>query len=93
MSAEKKTELINPKRQPLTPEKLRELSGLNLSSLTKYAGLSRILPYSKNSQKPAKRNQLMVLEQNVMLPIEKLYICVNLQQQVLSILGVLTVKN
>ena len=46
MSRKKDTELINPKREPLTPEKLRELSGLNLSdaqaqeviwSLTKYA--------------------------------------------------------
>jgi hypothetical protein len=46
MATEKKSKLINPKRLPLTPEKLRELSGLNLSeeqakeviwSLTKYA--------------------------------------------------------
>jgi len=46
MSTKKKIELINPKREPLTAEKLRELSGLNLSdeqaeeviwSLTKYA--------------------------------------------------------
>ncbi|MBN9379879.1 MAG: hypothetical protein J0H74_03885 [Chitinophagaceae bacterium] len=46
MSTKKKTESINPKREQLTPEKLRELSGLNLSdeqakdviwSLTKYA--------------------------------------------------------
>jgi hypothetical protein len=46
MSTEKKIKLINPKRDPLTPEKLRELSGLNLSdeqaeeviwSLTQYA--------------------------------------------------------
>jgi hypothetical protein len=46
MSTKKNTELINPKRAPLTPEKLRELSGLNLSdeqaeeviwSLTQYA--------------------------------------------------------
>ena len=45
MSNAKKIKLINPKREPLTPEKLRELSGLNLSdeqaeeiiwSLTKY---------------------------------------------------------
>ena len=43
---EKKIKLINPKREPLTPEKLRELSGLNLSdeqaeevisSLTRFA--------------------------------------------------------
>ena len=32
MSNEKKIKLINPKREPLTPEKLRELSGLNLSN-------------------------------------------------------------
>jgi len=32
MSTEKKIKLINPKREPLTPEKLRELSGLNLSN-------------------------------------------------------------
>ncbi len=31
MSNEKRIKLINPKREPLTPEKLRELSGLNLS--------------------------------------------------------------
>ena len=45
MPTEKKIKLINPKREPLTPEKLRELSGLNLSdeqaeevieSLTRY---------------------------------------------------------
>jgi len=46
MSSKKKNELIKPKREPLTPEKLKELSGLNLSdeqaeevieSLTRYA--------------------------------------------------------
>ena len=46
MSTKKNTGLSNPKRKPLTPEKLRDLSGLNLSdeqakeviwSLTKYA--------------------------------------------------------
>jgi hypothetical protein len=46
MSTKKKTELINPKCEPLTPDKLRELSGLNLSdeqaeeiieSLTRFA--------------------------------------------------------
>jgi hypothetical protein len=46
MSAEKKTKYSNPNHEPLTPEKLRELSGLNLSdeqaeeviwSLTQYA--------------------------------------------------------
>jgi hypothetical protein len=46
MSAQKKNGLLTPKREPLTPEKLRELSGLNLSdkqaeeviwSLTQYA--------------------------------------------------------
>ncbi|HEY4064661.1 MAG TPA: hypothetical protein VGM30_22305 [Puia sp.] len=46
MSAKKKNGLLNPKREPLTPEKLRELSGLNLSdeqaeeiieSLTRFA--------------------------------------------------------
>ena len=31
MSNKKKIGLINPKREPLTPEKLRDLSGLNLS--------------------------------------------------------------
>ena len=31
MPAKKKIKLINPKREPLTTEKLRELSGLNLS--------------------------------------------------------------
>lgn len=46
MSTKKKNELINPKGEPLTPEKLRELSGLNLpdeqadeviESLTRFA--------------------------------------------------------
>jgi hypothetical protein len=46
MSSKEKIKLINPKREPLTPEKLRELSGLDLSdeqaevviwSLTRYA--------------------------------------------------------
>jgi hypothetical protein len=46
MSTEKKIKLLNPKRKPLTPEKLRELSGLKLSdeqaeevivSLTRFA--------------------------------------------------------
>ena len=32
MSTKKRNELINPKREPLTPEKLRELSGLDLSN-------------------------------------------------------------
>ena len=31
MSNEKKIKIINPNREPLTPEKLRELSGLKLS--------------------------------------------------------------
>jgi hypothetical protein len=31
MPAKKRIELINPKREPLTVEKLKELSGLNLS--------------------------------------------------------------
>jgi hypothetical protein len=48
MSTEKKYKLLNPKREPLTSEKLRELSGLNLSdeqaekvieSLNRYAGI------------------------------------------------------
>jgi hypothetical protein len=46
MSTEKKIKSLNPKKEPLTPEKLRELSSLNLSdeqaeeviwSLTQYA--------------------------------------------------------
>jgi hypothetical protein len=46
MSTKMKNGLINPKREPLTPEKPRELSGLDLSdeqeveviwSLTRYA--------------------------------------------------------
>jgi hypothetical protein len=32
MPAKKKIGIINAKREPLTPEKLRELSGLNLSA-------------------------------------------------------------
>ena len=46
LHTKKKNALLNPKREPLSPGKLRELSGLNLSdeqaeevigSLTKYA--------------------------------------------------------
>ena len=46
MAIEKKTKLMNPRNEPLTPEKLRKLSGLNLSdeqaeeviwSLTRFA--------------------------------------------------------
>jgi hypothetical protein len=46
MATEKKIKLINLRREPLTPEKLRELTGLNLSdeqaeevilSLTRFA--------------------------------------------------------
>jgi len=53
MSTEKKIKLINPKQKPPTPEKLRELSGMNLSdeqaeevilSLTKYARIICNLP-------------------------------------------------
>ena len=61
MSTKKKIELINPKRLPLTPEKLKELSGLNLSdeqaeeiiwSLTRYARI--IYDFSIQQQKSAK---------------------------------------
>ena len=60
MSTEKKFKLINPKRDPLTPEKLRELSGLNLSdeqaedviwSLTKYAQI--IHDFTIHQEQPA----------------------------------------
>lgn len=57
MSTPKKAKLLNPKHEPLTPQKLRELSGLNLSdeqaeeailSLRQYA---RVLFKHINSQK------------------------------------------
>jgi hypothetical protein len=66
MSTKKNTELINPKHGPLTPEKLRELPGLNLSdeqaeeviwSLTRYARLSTILAFNKIGKQNAKTNQ------------------------------------
>ena len=65
MSTNKKTELINPKREPLTPEKLRELSGLNLSdeqakeliwSLTKYARIIHDLTIQQERLTESKNN-------------------------------------
>lgn len=65
MSTPKKVKLLNPKHEPLTPEKLRELSGLNLSdeqaeetieSLRRFA---RVLFKTINQQKmDANKDQL-----------------------------------
>ena len=64
MSTKKKNGLINPKREPLTPEKLRELSGLNLSdeqaqkvisSLTRYARL--IWDCTVQQEQPAEQKE------------------------------------
>jgi hypothetical protein len=63
MSIKKKTELINPKHEPFTPEKLRELSGLNLSdeqaegvisSLTRYAKI--LYDFTIQQEQSAKAN-------------------------------------
>jgi hypothetical protein len=61
MSTKKKTEFDRPKREPLTPEKLGELSGLNLSdeqaeevieSLTRYARI--IFDFTMQQEQAAK---------------------------------------
>ncbi|GGB25554.1 hypothetical protein [Puia dinghuensis] len=68
MSAEKKIKLNNPKREPLTPEKLRELSCLNLSdeqakeviwSLTKYAKILYDFTVQQEQLTRAKVNQTL----------------------------------
>ena len=68
MSAKKKSELLNPKRGPLTPEKLRELSGLNLSdeqakeviwSLTKYAWIIFDFTIQQEESDNAQTNQTL----------------------------------
>ena len=66
MSNEKKIKLINPTREPLTPEKLRELSGLDLSdeqakeviwSLTQYARVIYDFPIQQEQTANAKTDQ------------------------------------
>jgi hypothetical protein len=66
MSSKKKNGLLNPKREPLTPEKLRELSGLNLSdeqaeevieSLTRYAQILYDSIAQREKPPNAKSNQ------------------------------------
>ena len=47
MSNEKKNKLINPKREPLTPEKLRKLSGLNLSDKQAEEVISSLTQYTR----------------------------------------------
>lgn len=68
MSTERKIKLINPKRKPFTPEKLRELSGLNLSdeqaeevisSLTKYARIIFDFTVQQEKSANAKANQAL----------------------------------
>ena len=68
MSTEKKIELINPQRKPLTPEKLRELSGLNLSdqqaeevieSLTRFARIIYDFTVQQEQLANAKANQTL----------------------------------
>ena len=60
MPRKKNTELINPKREPLTPEKIRELSGLDLSneqaeeviwSLTRFAQI--LYDFTDQQEQPA----------------------------------------
>ena len=69
MSTEKKIKLINPQRKPLTPEKLRELSGLNLSdeqaeeviwSLTQYARI--VYDFTVQQEQSAKANANQTLD-------------------------------
>jgi len=66
MSTKNKKGLVNPKREPLTPEKLRELSGLNLSdkqaeevigSLTQYARIFYDFTVQQEQSTNAKPNQ------------------------------------
>jgi hypothetical protein len=66
MSTKKENKLINPKREPLTPEKLRQLSGLNLSdeqaeeviwSLTQYARIVYDFTIQQKHLAHAKVNQ------------------------------------
>jgi hypothetical protein len=64
MSNEKKIKLINPKREPLTPEKLRELSGFDLSdeqaeeviwSLTRFARI--VFDFTLQCEQPTERKK------------------------------------
>lgn len=68
MSTKKNTELLNPKREPLTPEKLRELSGLNLSDeqakeviwpLTKYAQIIHDFTIKQEQLENPKTKQIL----------------------------------
>lgn len=68
MSAEKKIKLINPRRLPLTPEKLRELSVLNLSdeqaeevieSLTRFARIIFDFTVKEERSVDVKTNQTL----------------------------------
>jgi hypothetical protein len=68
MSTEIKIELINPKCEPLSPEKLRELSGLNLSdeqaeeviwSLTRFARFIYDLTAQQEQSANTKENQTL----------------------------------
>jgi len=47
MATEKKIKLINPKRLPLTSEKLRELSGLNLSGEQAEEVISALIRFTR----------------------------------------------
>jgi len=68
MSTEKKIELINPKRKPLTAEKLRELSGLDITdkqaeeviwALTQYARIIFDFTVQQEESANAKPNQTL----------------------------------
>ena len=68
MPAKKKSELINPKHEKLTPAKLRELSGQNLSdeqaedviwSLTQFARIIYDFTIQQEQSANAKTNQTL----------------------------------
>jgi hypothetical protein len=68
MSNKKKNELINPKRLPLTAEKLRELSGLDITdkqaeeviwALTQYARIIFDFTVQQEESANAKPNQTL----------------------------------
>ncbi|HVU54625.1 MAG TPA: hypothetical protein VHD83_06195 [Puia sp.] len=78
MSTKKNTELINPKREPITPEKLRKLSGLNLSdeeaeevigSLTRFAWI--VIDFTIQQEQAAKLCILLHTRPKLMLLIKK----------------------
>ena len=74
MPTKKKIELINPKREPLTPEKPRELSGLNLSDEQAEEVISSLsIPYEHIYLHPYKPVLPLYLAETppVRVPIER----------------------